>query len=399
MQHHFDQVIDRRAITNLNKWKFYPEDVLPLWVADMDFRTPEPILTELRCALDHGILGYELGSPELSALVAARLKRLYGWQVEAETIVPVLNVAAGYRVAASVVCTERRGVLVQPPVFHDFLEFQSLQGLTRQEAPLRRVDEGPIIRYALDLDAVKRAIHANDAATGMFLLCNPHNPVGHVFTPEELRALGSICAENDILLCSDDIHNELILDGAEYQPAAAVLPQMAEQIITFVGPGKGFNVSGLGCAFAVIPHAATRQRFTQEIWLRALHPSSMGLVAARGAYSGACEEWLTALRAYLTANRDFLAAFVQEELPGMRATIPEATYLGWLDCREYVDRGVIAGSAFEFFLKEGKVALIDGATCGPGGEGCVRINFATPRVILEEALGRMKQALARAGAR
>ena len=161
----------------------------PTWT----FAPRSPILDELRYALDHGILGYELGSPELLAVVAARLQRLYGWNVEPEMIVPVLNVAIGYRVAASIVCAPGQGVLVQPPVFHDFVEFPSLYGLTRQEAALRRVDRGQIIRYELDLDVFKRAVHSNGAQTAMFLLCNPHNPLGRIFSEDELLALANIC--------------------------------------------------------------------------------------------------------------------------------------------------------------------------------------------------------------
>lgn len=198
---------------------------------------------------------------------------------------------------------------------------------------------------------------------------------------------------SDVLICSDDIHNELILAGNAYRPLAACVPELAEHTITFIGAGKGFNVSGLGCAFAVIPHAERRAQFSGETWRRSALPTSMGLIAARGAYSGACEEWLAELRAYLTANRELLVSFVQAELPLMRTTAPEATYFAWLDCSAYVEQGAIEGSPFEFFLKRARVALMDGAAFGQGGQGCVRLNFATQRAVLEEALERVKRSL------
>lgn len=393
MSYDFDSRIDRRSIANLNKWNWYPEDVLPLWIADMDFRTPEPILRALRAALDHGILGYEFASSSLLELIAGRLQLMWGWTVAPESIVALPNVNIGYRVAAATACRAGEGVLMQPPVFYDFVDFPAAFGLVRQVAPLRRVDQGQIIHYELDLDLVRQAIH-DGARTGMFLLCNPHNPIGRLWSVDELTRLASLCEEKDILLCSDDIHHELLLGGAAYTPVAALAPQIGERTITLFGPGKAYNMSGLVCAFAVIPDVVRRERFTQELGRYSLFPSSAGLIAARVAYSGACDDWLAAVRAYLTANRDALVAFVKQELPGLATTIPDATTLAWLDCAEYIRAGIITGSPSEFFLQKAKVALSDGAPYGPGGVSCVRLNFACPRAVLEEALQRIKQALA-----
>jgi cystathionine beta-lyase len=394
MSYDFDSCIDRRSIANLNKWNWYPEDVLPLWIADMDFRTPEPILDALRAALDHGILGYEFASSSLLELVAGRAQQVWGWTIAPESIVALPNVNIGYRVAASSACRAGEGVLMQPPVFYDFVDFPPAYGLVRQVAPLRRVDQGQVIRYEFDLDLVRQAIH-DGVKTGMFLLCNPHNPVGRIFSVDEMTRLASLCKEKDILLCSDDIHHELLLGEAAYTPIAALAPDIGERTITLFGPGKGYNMSGLGCAFAVIPDAVRRRRFTQELGRLSLFPSSAGLIAARVVYSGACDEWLAAVRAYLTANRDALVTFVKQELPGLATTIPDATYLAWVDCSEYIRAGIITGSPSEFFLKKAQVALSDGAPYGPGGESFVRLNFACPRAVLEEALQRIKQALAR----
>jgi cysteine-S-conjugate beta-lyase len=393
MTYDFDQIIDRRAAVNLNKWKWYPEDVLPMWLADMDFLTPQPIRDALHAALDQGILGYELPAPSLFEKIAARLERLYCWEVSPEMIVAVPGVNAGFRVAASVACMPGEGVLVQTPVFYDFLDFPSAYGLVRQDAPLQRVDHGRHITYELDPVVFSQALHSCNARTGMLLLCQPHNPMGKIFTPQELEWMTSMCVENGVVVCSDDIHNELLLGDAVYTPLAARASDVTVPTITLIGPGKSFNVSGLSCAFAVIPQAGLRQRFTHELERRSIEVNSLGLAAAQAAYSGACDDWLAALRAYLTANRDFLVDYVENELPGLRTTFPEATYLAWLDCNEWLQAGKITGRAQAFFLEQGKVALADGTSFGPGGAGFVRLSFACPRATLEAGLERMTKAL------
>lgn len=394
MSSEFDRVINRRAISNLNKWKWYPADVLPMWIADMDFLTPQPILDALRGALAHGILGYELASPSLLEAIAGHLIRSYGWQVSPEMIVPAPGVNVGLRVAALVTCRPGDGVLVQPPVFYHFIDFPGAYGFKRQDAPLRRSDRGRVVDYQFDAGVFEAAIHSGGARTSLFLLCNPHNPIGRVFAPSELKRMAQLCEEHDIALCSDDIHNRLLLGDASYTPLAALSPGAGERTITLLGPGKAFNISGLACAFAVIPQAALRQRFAAELERFDLGVNSLGLVAAREAYSGDCDDWLSALRAYLTDSREYLMQYVAEELPGIRAAKPDATYLAWLDCTELVQTGRIVGPPKDFFLEKGKVALHDGAAFGPGGEGFVRLNFACPRSVLEDGLARMKKALA-----
>ena len=394
MSFQFDRFIDRRSIANLNKWKWYPEDVLPMWLADMDFLTPAPIVDALRRTLEHGIFGYERASQSLFEQIAERMKRLYGWEVAPEMILPIPNVNIGYRLAASVVCQAGEGVLVQPPVFPQFIVFPQTYGLRRQDAPLRCVDHGRAIHYELDRDVFRQAIHSGGVKTGMFLLCNPHNPIGRIFSADELDWMAEVCAENDIVICSDEIHNELLLGEAKYTPIAARSPQIAERTITLLGPGKTFNISGLGCAFAIVPGDALRQRFSEELERGALEVNSLGLAAARAAYSGECDDWLAALRSYLTANRDHLIAFIGNELPRLRATIPDATYLAWLDCNPYIQTGEITGSPQAFFLEKGRVALSDGADFGLGGEGFVRLNFACPRSVLDDGLNRILRALA-----
>lgn len=397
----FDTIIDRRS-TNSIKWKFYGEDVLPLWVADMDFVAPEPVQEALRRAVEHGIFGYEFPTKELRETVAARMDKLYGWQVSPEMVVATPGVIAGFTAAARTVCTAGQGILVQPPVYPPFLSVHKSSALVRQDAPLKIMADGATLRYAVDFDVFERAVNSGGAQTGMFLLCNPHNPTGQVYSRDDLARMAEICRRNKLFICSDEIHSELLLGGSstsaqeavQHIPIASLDPEIADRTITLVAPSKTFNVAGLNCAFAIIPNPDLLERYKKTTEQMAMHVSSLGLVAAQAAFSGACDDWLAALRIYLTGNRDFLVEYVKCEFNGIRVTVPDATYLAWLDCNELVRSGRIKGTPHEFFLKQAKVALNEGKEFGFGGEGFVRLNFGCPRKTLEDALERMKAALA-----
>jgi cystathionine beta-lyase len=392
MVYNFDSIIERRG-TNSIKWRQYPEDVLPLWVADMDFTAPKPIWEALQRTVDHGVFGYEFPSQELRETVAARMQTLYGWQVSPDAVVAMPGVVAGFTVAAHTLCSAGQGILVQPPVYPPFLKVHENAGLVRQDAPLVMQTGDSTLRYGLDFDIFQTAVHSGGARTGMFLLCNPHNPTGQVYAKDDLARMADICLKNDIFICSDEIHSEILLDGAKHFPVAALDPEIADHTITLVAPSKTFNVPGLFCGFAIIPDKVLLERYKKTVERMAMHVSSPGLVAAQVAFSGKCDEWLVALLAYLTGNRDFLVEFVLGELEGIRTTVPDATYLAWLDCTELVKAGKINGTPHEFFLKLAKVALNEGKEFGSGGEGFVRLNFGCPRAILVDALRRMKTAL------
>ena len=392
MSTNFDELIDRRQSNSL-KWTKYPPDVLPLWVADMDFRTPEPILSALHNALDHGIIGYEFMPRRLQETVAARMARLYGWQVDPDWVVSTPGVVSGFNIAARAVCSDGDGVLIQPPVYHMFFElFKNLQ-IVQQIAPFSFVTEKNILCPQLDLDSFATAFHSNNARTRLFLLCHPHNPTGQVFRRGELKGLAEICLQNDTILVSDEIHSELLLGDAKHIPIAMLSPEIAEQTITLVAPSKTFNVAGLFCAFAIIPNPELRERFQQAANHITAHVSSLGLVSAEAAFSGVCDNWLMELRTYLGHNRDFLAEYFTSNFPDTRFTHPEATYLSWIDFGPYVRSGKIQGVPFQFFLDNAKVAFSEGKPFGVGCESYVRLNFGCPRSILAEALGRLKDTL------
>jgi cystathionine beta-lyase len=392
MAYNFDLIIERR-VTNSIKWHQYPEDALPLWVADMDFTAPEPIRKALQRAVEHGVFGYEFPTKGLRETVAARMQTLYGWQVSPDAVVATPGVVAGFTAAAHAFCAPGQGILVQPPVYPPFLKVHEYAGLVRQDAPLVMQTNDSALRYMLDFDIFQKAVHSSGARTGMFLLCNPHNPTGQVYARDDLSRMADICLKNDVYICSDEIHSEILLDGAKHFPIAALDPEIADHTITLVAPSKTFNVPGLFCGFAIIPNKDLLERYKKTVERMAMHVSSPGLTAAQAAFSGECDEWLVALRAYLTGNRDFLVEFVQSELGGIGTTVPDATYLAWLDCTALVKSGKISGTPQEFFLKQAKVALNEGKEFGTGGEGFVRLNFGCPRALLVEALTRMKTAL------
>jgi cystathionine beta-lyase len=385
MAYNFDRTPNRRNPNVLNKWTYYPKDVLPMWVADMDFPAPKPILGELRKVIAQGVLGYELPSLALKAAVAERMYDLYRWKVDPDAVIAVTGIVSGFSVAARAFCSPKKGVLVQPPVYNEFHEVKNNVGIPQLDAPLIKRVKDNILSYEIDWDAFRKQARK----AGIFLLCNPHNPLGIIFSREDLRQMAEICIEHDVLIVSDEIHSELLLGGNSFTPMAKLSSDIANHTITLVAPSKTFNVPGLFCGFAIIPNNELRERYNREVEHLRLHVSSVGLHAAQVAFSGQCDGWLGELRRYLTANRDFLVEYVTKYMPEVRTTIPDATYLGWLDFTQTS----INDSPFDFFMKEARVALSDGKIFGQGGAGHVRINFGTSRKILKQGLDRMCRAL------
>jgi cystathionine beta-lyase len=356
-----------------------------MWIADMDFQSPKPIRDALHKALDHGVLGYELPSKKLLETVAARMDRLYGWKISEEMIVSLTGVNIGYNVATRTFCTRHKGYLIQTPVYNEFHETSKKTDISQVEAPLSKKIEGNRIRYEVDFETLGKA--AKKAA--VFLLCHPHNPIGNIYSREELKRIAEICIENDLIIVSDEIHSELLLGGATFQPMATLSREIANRTITLISASKTFNVPGLFCAFAIIPNKKLREQYKETVFKLGIHVSSPGLFAAQVAYAGKCDAWLRDLRRYLTNNRDWLVDAVTQYMPGVRVTVPDATYLAWLDFSALK----LKPSPFQFFLKEAKVALSDGSKFGKRSEQFVRLNFGTSRKWLEEGLERMRKVL------
>jgi cystathionine beta-lyase len=314
------------------------------------------------------------------------MEKLYNWKISPEMVVPIPGVNSGYNVAARAFCTSRRGYLIQTPVYNEFFETQKKTGVPQVTARMEKKVSGNRIRYEVDFDAFARGLQK----VNLFLLCNPHNPVGKIFSRSELKRMAKLCLQNEVLIVSDEIHSELLLDGNTFQPLAALGREIADRTITLVSASKTFNVPGLFCAFAVIPNEQIRITYQEMVYKLGYHLASPGMVAARVAYSGQCDAWLKALRVYLTGNRDFLVDYVTKYMPGVRVTVPSATYLAWLDCTDLK----LNPCPYDFFLKEAKVALSDGGKFGAESREFVRLNFGTSRRILKQALDRMCNALA-----
>jgi cystathionine beta-lyase len=379
----FDRVIDRRP-TDSNKWNKYPPDVLPLWVADMDFRSPEPVIAALRERVEQGFFGYGSDRPEFYDVFQDRLQKRYGWRVEREAILVQPGVIPGFNLACRAVTSPGDGVLLQTPMYPPILRAPVNIGLTSDEMELRPGTDGG---YDLDLDRFEAAIRER---TRVFLLCNPHNPIGRVYRRAELARMAEICLSRGLTICADEIHCELIYPGHQHVPIASIDPEIAERTVTLMAPSKTFNLPGLKCSVAIIPNAALREKFVaaQVDLVRAVNV--LGYTAALAAYRDG-QPWLDELLRYLEANRDFTVNFVRRRLPGVAMGTPEATYLGWLDCR---GAGPAAADPYAFFLERARVALNDGKAFGRGGNGFLRLNFACPRATLSEALERMARALA-----
>ncbi|RJP55109.1 MAG: pyridoxal phosphate-dependent aminotransferase [Anaerolineaceae bacterium] len=381
----FNAVPDRRKNINLTKWTAFPKDVLPMWVADMDFPAPKPVLNALHKRLDHGVFGYEMPGRVLQETVSARMERLYGWKVNPESVLTIPGIVSGFNVAARVFCSPRKGMAIQTPVYNEFHEVKNNAGISQINIPLVKSIKKNILHYEIDWDLFERRVKK----AGIFLLCNPHNPLGIIFPRKDLARMAEICIKHKALIVSDEIHSELLLDGNKFAPMAKISREVEKHTITLIAPSKTFNIPGLFCGFAIIPNKELREPFEKEMRNLRLHVASMGLHAANAAFSGKCDGWLRELLAHLTDNRDFLVEYVTKYMPGVRTTKPDATYLGWLD---FTQSG-LEEPPFEFFKEKARVALSDGKIFGKEGEGHLRINFGTTRSLLQEGLERMKNAL------
>ena len=383
MPYDFDRIIERRN-TESNKWHKYPPDVLPLWVADMDFASPEPVIRALRERVEHGVFGYGVEQPEFHQVMHDRFLKRSGWTVEAEAMVLMNGVTPGFNTACRAFAGPGDGVLMMLPVYPPILRLPDNVGMSRDGASLVRGADG---RYTIDFDAFERAITPR---TRMFLLCNPHNPVGRVFTREELLRMAEICLRHGLIICADEVHGDLIYHGYRHVPIASLDPEIEARTVTLLAPSKTFNLAGLKSSLAVVPNRALREKFIAARADMVQAGNILGYTAMLAAYRDG-QPWLDELLRYLESNRDFLVKYVRSNFPKIEMGVPEGTYLAWLDCRK---AGVPGHDPFTFFLEAGRVAFNDGKTFGRGGEGFVRLNFGCPRALLEQGLERMTTALA-----
>jgi cystathionine beta-lyase len=381
MLYDFDRVIDRRH-SDSSKWNYYSEDVLPLWTADMDFRVAEPVIEALHARVKHGIFGYTRESAELREVIRGRLARLYDWHVPVEAILFQPGVVLGFNRVCRIAGSPGDGILVQPPVYPPILAAPPQNGMERQTAALERAADGT---WHIDFDTFESRITER---TRLFILCNPHNPTGRAFRRDELERIAEICLRRDVLICSDEIHCDILFAGSRHVPVASLDPEIARRSITLMAPSKTFNIPGLHCSVAVVTDPELRRLMQKPEPAFFPEVNALGFTAALAAYRDG-GEWLEQVLRYLEANRDLVCDYVAREMAGIEVGKPEATYLAWLDCR----RSGIQGDPYRFFLERARVALSPGPSFGRPGEGFGRLNFACPRATLLAALGRMKAAL------
>lgn len=388
----FDANIERRG-TNSVKWDVFPPDVQPMWVADMDFRVPEPVTQALHKAVDHGIIGYPLASNALKQTVVNRMKNLYDWEIDINSVVVVTGLVSGFVAAANSLCGPDDGYIIQPPVYMPFNSVADISNTNKQENPLVPRLNGKILEYEIDWTNFEKTFHSNGHRTKMLLLCSPHNPVGKMFSKEDLTKIANKCLEEDTVIVSDEIHSELLLEDFQHIPIASLSKEIGEKCITLISPSKTFNIAGLFCGFAIIPNPKLRENFKQTTEKMTLHVAGLAYPAVLAAFSGECDEWLADLKNYLRKNRDEMLAFIDKELPEAVYTIPQATYLEWIGFKNYLSTGRMKGDPYRWLLENAKVALNGGSGFGNGGDGFARLNFGTPRSELMEGLEKIAAAL------
>ena len=386
-KYNFDEIVDR---TNTNCLKydarssfFGNADVLPLWVADMDFRTPNFIVEAVKKRAEHEIFGYTFRPETYSQSIINWLKKRHNWEIKSEWISFSPGVVAGITLAIQALSNPGDGVIVQPPVYNPF--YDSIKGSVRQmiENPLK-LKNG---RYYFDFEDLHSKITQN---TKLLLLSNPHNPGGMAWTKEELSALAQICLENKIIIISDEIHSDLIFDGYKHTPLACVSEEAAQNCITLMAPSKTFNTAGLTTSFLVIPNKRHFVAYERVMRLPHLHMGNIfGTVALEAAYSHG-ENWLAQLLIYLQENYRLLENFFTEKLPKVRVMHPEATYLIWIDFSAY---GLTDDDLNKKMIDAG-VGLNRGIQFGKQGSGFMRMNIGCPQSILKEALARIEKAFA-----
>jgi cystathionine beta-lyase len=354
-----------------------------MWVADMDFKAPQPVIQALQERVNHGIFGYGCPPDGLDEAILQHLVDFFDWTVKPEDINFVSGVVTGFAHAIYSLTQPGDRVLIQTPVYPPILKAPEETGRQCVHNPLILREDG---RYEIDFDDFEQK-----AASGvkLFILCNPHNPVGRVFTREELTKMAQICLKHNVWICSDEIHGDLVFSGFKHLPIANLSPEVAQLTVTYFAPSKTYNIAGLSTSVVVAENPHVKEMLCQTLPMLLGHPNILGLHAARAAYQHG-RPWLREALTYLKANRDFLAEYVANHLPGIEMWTPEGTFLGWLDCRQL---GV--ASPHTFFLEEAKVGLNDGITFGEDGQGFLRINFGCPRATLNEGLSRMKAALER----
>jgi len=390
MKYNFDEVIDRTNYHSV-KWdelktKFgdIPKDVLPMWIADMEFRSPQPVIEAIKKANEHGIYGYTSRPDSYYQAIIDWMERRHNWKVKKDWLAFSPGVVPALSFIIRAFCQPGDKVVVQPQVYYPFFRVIENNGCHVVNNPLKLSNK----KYFIDWEDLERKV--DDPRAKLLILCSPHNPVGRVWQKEELIILGEICLKHHIIVVSDEIHADILFKGYRHIPFASISPAFAHNSITCTAPSKTFNLAGLQTSTIIIPNKKYYKIYNNILDSLALDENNVfGLVALEAAYRDG-EEWLEQLLSYLNENLEFLMKYFKERIPKIKVIKPEGTYLVWLDCRQL---GLSDKDLNNFMIKKARVALDDGYWFGAEGKGFMRINIACPRSFLEEGLKRIERAV------
>ena len=386
----FDTPVERRGTNSLKfdcaEMFHRPADALPLWVADMDFRTPDVVMDAICARARHGVFGYTMAGPEYLTAVANWMHARHAWDIEPEWIVTAPGVVFALSAAVPAFTQPGEAVLIQPPVYYPFARVVRDNDRVLAESPLVYEDG----RYAIDFAAFERTLETSGAK--LFIFCSPHNPVGRVWREDELRQLGDICLAHGVTIVSDEIHMDFERPGQVHVPLASLSPELAQATVTMTSASKSFNLAGLQTANVVAANERLRGQLKRAIAVTGYdEPNVLGLEATRAAYEQGAP-WFDALKEYLEGNWDLLARYLEERIPQLKLVPAEGTYLAWIDCRSL---GMDARELRHFMLEDAKLWLDQGDMFGTEGAGFVRVNLATQRANLQRALEQLEAAVNR----
>ena len=390
MKYNFDEIIDRTNYHSV-KWdelkiKFgdIPEDVLPMWIADMEFRSPQPVIEAIKKANEHGIYGYTSRPDSYYQAIIDWMEKRHNWKIKKDWLAFSPGVVPALSFIIRAFCQPGDKVVVQPPVYYPFFRVIENNGCHVVNNPLKLSNK----KYFMDWEDLERKV--DDLRVKLLILCSPHNPVGRVWQKEELIILGEICLKHNIIVVSDEIHADILFKGYKHIPFASISPAFAHNSITCTAPSKTFNLAGLQTSSIIIPNKKYYKIYNNILNGLALDENNVfGLVALEAAYRDG-EEWLEQLLSYLNENLKFLMKYFKERIPKIKVIKPEGTYLIWLDCRQLE---LSAKDLNNLMIKKARVALDDGCWFGAEGKGFMRINIACPRSFLEEGLKRIEKAV------
>ena len=390
MKYNFGEIIDRTNYHSV-KWdelgkKFSTDakDVLPMWIADMEFRSPQLVIDAIKNAAQHGIYGYTSRPSSYYQAIVDWMEKRYNWKIKKDWIAYSPGVVPALSLIIRAFCQPGDKVIIQPPVYYPFFRVIENNGCHILKNPLKLKN----IRYVIDFEDLKRKI--DDSRVKILIFCSPHNPVGRVWQKEELIRLGKICLKNEVIVISDEIHADILFEGYKHISFASICQEFAQNSITCTAPSKTFNLAGLQTSSIIIPNKKYYKIYDNILNSLELNENNVfGLVALEAAYRYG-EEWLNQLLSYLNENLKFLINYFEERIPKIKVVKPEGTYLAWLDCRQL---GLNAKELKDFMIKKARVALDDGYWFGTEGEGFMRINIACPRSFLEKGLKRIERAV------